>query len=547
MADPEDGSGPQPGGPGARSVTDQDVTDGRPTAQLPAGRDGAKAHPDNVRWLRSRLGAGPLSWVLMRGPIVVRVTGLEEDGYIAPRGEGDQNGPATIAKLTGAELSTRLMDHYEFVVARKDGETSKEWFPRSDCQRALDTPEQLPYLRQLRGVTHTPMLRADGTILDTPGYDDASGFLYLPDVAVAPIPDRPSEAELSAAVTLLRGLVDEFVWAGEHDEANFLGALLTPVLRELCPPPYKLVGIMARQPGSGKSLLNRILRELHGGVFRAEMPHDDAELEKAISAILTCTTAPVVQFDNVSGTLRSSRLAALLTSPNYSGRLLGSTNNVDMVNDRLWTITGNNLNLGGDLVRRTLWVTIDPKVPNPERRTNFRLDLTSYVREHRGELLHALLVLVRAWVVGGKPALKTTSDDYAHWTATVRAILAHAGVPGEFDHDDSAQQKVGADDEGWGEFLEVVYTLKGSTAWLARDLVDLMENAITGRDLAEALPAELHEKYVRNGAAAIARSLGMWLKNRNGRFAGGLVCELVTTDSHSKARLWAVRRAGDLR
>jgi len=111
------------------------------------------------------------------------------------------------------------------------------------------------------------------------------------------------------------------------------------------------------------------------------MPHDDAELEKSISSILTCTTAPVVQFDNVSGTLRSSRLAALLTSREYSGRILGSTNSVDMVNDRLWTLTGNTLNLGGDLVRRTLWCTIDPGCPDPQLRTGFKLDTPAYVAQ----------------------------------------------------------------------------------------------------------------------------------------------------------------------
>jgi hypothetical protein len=413
------------------------------------------------------------------------------------------------------------------------------------------------------------MVRRDGTVLDTPGYDEASGFLYLPDVTVPPVPEQPSADELAAAVELLRGMVDEFTWVGEHDEANYLGLLLTPLLRELCPPPYKLGGIMARQPGSGKTLLASILRDVHGGVFRAEMPHDEAETEKTISSILSCTTAPVVTFDNVSGMLRSSKLAAVLTSRDFAGRILGSTNSVDMVNDRLWTITGNNLNLGGDLVRRTLWVTIDPKVPNPHLRNKFKLDLSTYAREHRGEILHALLVLVRAWVVAGMESERRSSDSYAHWSAVVRGILTHAGVPGEFDHEKSAQQTVGADDEGWGEFLAAVREVMGTKPWAVRDLVARLEWTYTddwpGKEggakeedsdrrpkpvplypgLIEALPGDLHEKFIRYGGTSISRSLGQWLRNRNGRFAGDLVCEPGATDHHRKQKLWVVRKAGE--
>jgi Arc/MetJ-type ribon-helix-helix transcriptional regulator len=78
----------------------------------------------------------------------------------------------------------------------------------------------------------------------------------------------------------------------------------------------------------------------------------------------------------------------------------------------------------------------------------------------------------RAWALSGLGYDLHSSDDYAHWSAVVRAVLMHAGVPGEFDHDDSAQQKVGADDEGWGEFLAAVHEVMKDQAWPVRDLVE---------------------------------------------------------------------------
>src|SRR3954454_15234683 len=104
----------------------------------------------------------------------------------------------------------------------------------------------------------------------------------------------------------------------------------------MAPPPYKLAAISSPQPGSGKTLLASIARAIHGGVFRAEIPEDDRELRKQITALLTVTTGPLVHLDNVSGTLRSSTMSGLLTSPTWGDRPLGVTDWVETPNDRLW-------------------------------------------------------------------------------------------------------------------------------------------------------------------------------------------------------------------
>jgi hypothetical protein len=467
-----------------------------------------------------------------------------------------------VRTLDPGRLVTRLaLNYYVYkVVQRGDEWVDVEcWFPRDSAEHALNATDVAVNLRRLKGVTHTPMVRRDGTILDAPGYDDATGFLYLPAVDVDPVPVSPTAAEVGAAVTLLRGIVAEFKWAGKHDEANFHGLLLTPLLRELCPPPYKLGAIMAHQPGSGKGLLNRILRDVHGGVFRSEMPHDDAELAKSITGILTQTTAPVVQFDNVSGTLRSSRLAGLLTSAVYSDRVLGSTNNADMINDRLWTITGNNLNLGGDLVRRTVWVTIDPGCPDPHLRTGFKLDIPRYIADNRGRILHALLTLVAAWVSTGKPLERRSSDDYALWSATVRGILTHtrtvlgedAGIPGEFDHVDSAQQAIGTDDEGWGDFLRALRQGFEGRIFTTRDVIDRMGKAgwageDVATDLVEALPGPLHEQQIRTGSVrGLTRSLGRWFMNRDGRWVTEFCLVKAGHDGTRNVPYWRVKVFGE--
>lgn len=499
-------------------------------------------HDDALAWLMSRVGAGPLTGMYRRGDELVHTPRVDQVGYVEPE-DGD-DGPAQVRTLSPAGVVARINTSQWIAVVRKSQKgTTRPLFPEVVARTALEYLDEAINLPALRGVTHVPMPRADGTLITEPGYDEASGYIYLPTAEVPAVPTVPTPGEVAAAVALLRGLVSEFAWAGDHDEANYLGLLLTPLLRLLCPPPYKLGAIMARQPGSGKSLLAKVLRAVHDGVTRTEMPRDDAELEKVLYSILSQTTAPVVTFDNVSGTLRSSRFDGLLTEGRVSMRRLGSNDHPELVNDRLWTITGNNLNLGGDTVRRTLWVTIDPRVPNPEARTGFTItDLVAHVIEHRGEVLAALLTLVAHWRAVGSPCELRSSDDYARWSGTVRAILTTAGVPGEFDSTESRQQTAGADDEGWGAFLAVLADEMGTDqSWTVAELGGL--GAENRTRLGEALPDELHERYVKGlrSFSAISRSLGKWLSNRDGRFAGDLTARAVG-ETRTGVKRWKVER-----
>ena len=53
----------------------------------------------------------------------------------------------------------------------------------------------------LLGIVHTPQLRADGSLLTTPGYDPQTQLLYKPDGEVFPeIPDRPSKEDAARAL-----------------------------------------------------------------------------------------------------------------------------------------------------------------------------------------------------------------------------------------------------------------------------------------------------------------------------------------------------------
>lgn len=532
------------------------VTDFDPVADDPSTAPvDVTNESDALKWLAAEVGRGRLSGVFRRGLELVHTPRIGEHGYVEPKDERDEAGPAQVRRIDALELARRV-DHGYTVTRQRQKHTVPSMFPQSVAARAASATDLLGNVRNLRGVTHTPIVLRDGSILDVAGYDAASGMLYLPDASltVPKVSDQPTRAEVKEAGELLLSMVEGFPFLAVHDRANYLGALLTPLLRPLVPPPYKLVAIGAPQQGSGKSLLASILREVHGGVFKSEFPTNDDELRKFITSTLDATTAPVVQFDNVAGVLKSSVLDGLLTSSEWSDRLLGQNQMLSLANDRLWIATGNNVHIGGDLERRTLWVTINANMEHPETRTGFKIpDLEGWVREHRGKLLWALLTMIRAWVVAGaQEPERPTSDGFGRWVAVLRGILDHAELGeavGVVGHEDTAQGKADPEDEEWAVFLAAAHRVFGSEPWTTSDLLDRTTerefvNTTLDRELVyEELPGDIAEKLARSKVGG-TKSLGKWLGFRDKRWAGGLSVQHVGDRRGSK--LWLVVDASEL-
>jgi hypothetical protein len=410
-----------------------------------------------------------------------------------PEHRYDEDGPAQVRPIDARQLCARIQLTYwvyrlqssspsEEADEETDEETGREnrkrvhtLFPLGACQRIVDAPDLLPNLRTLAGVTTRPWSGQTGVSWTPRAGTRKTGFLYLPNAhlesLMRPVPDQPYREQLQEAVGLIDQMLQDFQFVTPHDRANYIGMLLTPLLRELLPLPYKLGLIEAYQPGSGKGLLAEILGELHGRVCRLGQPDTEEEWTKSVTAILDADTAPVVVFDNVREKLQSAVLTGLMTSDRFDTRRLGRDDTLlRLHNDRLWVVTANNLALGNeDWPRRVLRSRIDPGQPHPELRTDFAIpDLLGWVRQHRADLLWSLLVMIRAWVVAGRPTEPRSSDSYRDWVAGIDGILRHAGVEGEFDHLGLRGDVEGAESK-WAEFLQASYQVLGSKPVTTRE------------------------------------------------------------------------------
>ena len=347
---------------------------------------------------------------------------------------------AGMARVVGARavpidpewLADHLGRAFSFWSMRKIGENTFEadedtpgWLPRRIIAKAGERG-----LPRLVAVVTAPTLRPDGSILDTPGHDTASGVLYVCNEAAPPVvPREPSTGDALRALALLWEPVRLFPFVDEVDRGVMLAAMLTACVRASLPTAPGFA-FDAPAAGSGKTKLARLLGVLATGDDPAVLAppggrEPDEELRKVLySALLE--GRHVVLLDNLNAPLGSAALDAFLTSASFSGRTLGKSEMNSLPNRALFLATGNNLRLLGDTCRRVLIARIDPQAETPWARA-FEFDPVDWVAGQRPEFVVAALTILRAAHLA-LPAGRGDFGSFEAWDARVRrAVVWIAG------------------------------------------------------------------------------------------------------------------------
>ena len=287
----------------------------------------------------------------------------------------------------------------------------------------------------LDGIIEFPVVRPDGTLLTTPGYDEMTHLYYapVPSLYVPSIAEHPTDEEVVNALGVIDDAIGQFPYENTASYANAIALLLTPLIRQAIGGHVPLALIDATRPGTGKSLLAETVAMIATGRKATMMtaPYGDDEWRKLIFSTLG-EGATIIIIDNIKGRLQSTSLDAALTSFTYGGRILGVSRNAAYPQRATWMATGNNMQIGGDLPRRCYWIRMDARTAKPWTRSGFNHDLESWVPEHRGELIAALLTLIRAWYDAGQPPAQVpiTMGSFESWVKTIGGILERCFVEG---------------------------------------------------------------------------------------------------------------------
>ncbi|GHO88047.1 hypothetical protein KSZ_60530 [Dictyobacter formicarum] len=438
-------------------------------------------------------------------------------------------------------------------IPNSDGE-----FAKIPCSPAKEIAEQIlarqtqrPYLPfpALQAIVETPVIRPDGSILDQPGYDAATRLYYAPhpQLGQCKVPDHPTREERQAALALIMDTIGDFYYVGEADRANALGLLLTPILRPAIKRHIPLALLDAPKPGTGKGLFADVVSIIATGGSASILTATDNEEEwdKRITAMLI-QGRTIISIDNIAGRLQSAKLDAVLTADIHEGRLLGQSTMVKVHNRATWIATGNNIRLGGDLGRRCYRIRFDPHDSRPWLRRDFKHeDLATWVQEHRGVLIEALLTLARAWYADGQPeaaGLPTVGGTFTGWAKTIGSVLTHAGVTGFLSNLEQLYEEADEGNAQWEAFLQTWIERFGSEWITVAELVEAItdrENA-AGSCFADILPDAL-QYALKEKSASFKIRIGKALDKRVDTCYGRENLHLEKTlDKHNKKSLWRV-------
>jgi hypothetical protein len=362
--------------------------------------------------------------------------------------EHDDDGVPVIRPLTPDRLRHRLARVADWYRIRRD-ERRPAMPPESVVRDLLARPD--PPLPILARVVEAPVFAADGTLQTAPGYHAAGQTYYEPaaGLVVPAIPSHPSAADVAASRRwLLQELLGDFPFTGDAELAHALALLLLPFARALIDgsTPFHLIEKPA--PGTGASLLASVLvyPSLGRSAPALTEGRDEDEWRKRIAAMLR-GGRPVVLLDNLRRRLESAALCSAITAPVWEDRVLGATEMGRWPVTCAWIGTGNNPSLSDELARRTVRIRLDAREDRPWLRTGFRHpDLLAWAAGHRGALVHAALVLIRAWLHEGRPAGGGILGMFESWSRVMGGILAVAGVPGFLGNLDALYQE--SDEEG---------------------------------------------------------------------------------------------------
>jgi hypothetical protein len=393
-----------------------------------------------------------------------------------------------------------------------------------------------PPLPTLVQVVSMPVFTSSGELIVTSGYDEKSGiFLVVPPDLEDWTDDfksiqHPSPHDVKWAVQEIDELLQDFPFVGPADKAHVIALFLLPFVRQLIDGPTPLHLMFKPTPGTGATLLAKVVTEsVTGAELKIQtLTSWNQEQQRTLTAALSCGPSYLL-LDNVHE-LDSVALAGALTAGCWSDRKMGSSETLSIPVHCGWIASGNNPTLSPEIRRRTIPIHLDAKVEHPEARQHFRHpNLPIYAKEHRPLFVQAAIILVRAWQAAGKPHGTKTLGMYEDWAQVLGGILKVAGVAG-FLTNLSELHAPDLETQAWSQFFARWWEEHDSAVVGVSDVFPLIDSETDGP-----IDLGLDNGHQRTDEAK-KMVLGKKLSERRDRIIGGY--RLDAAGKAQRAQQW---------
>jgi hypothetical protein len=457
--------------------------------------------------------------------------------------EGEQPPPQVGFKAHNRTTLTMILDrHIQHEVISKGGPVPIAP-PEKTITHLLGAASTLaPIVTGLS--THQIVRLNDGRVIREDGIDEQTRLYVrvdpeLRDVEVL----RGHDAARAAYRFLAEELFGEFAFDADVDQAMAIALLITTLVRRMLPEAPMFIAHAKRQ-GTGKTTLVRFVKLTVTGQEMAvyQLPGDGEESRKLIHTILMGSPGMVV-FDNVSDGSRISGevLAACITNPVFSARVLGISEERPVPTNTTFVVTGNNLEFDNDFSQgRVAEIRLDTKGEQPDKRSFTHADYRSRVLRLRRDSVSAALTIVHAYIVAGLPTMRAPATSrMPMWERYVRNPILWAGG---IDISDSisrtrSESAVDAEDE---QVLEVLFAAFSERGFTPGEIVERGESASS--PLREAAPIE-RALTAQSPVKALGRLLTPLTREKGAMVSGAYV---LTYERSGARRAYRVIKKADV-
>lgn len=454
-------------------------------------------------------------------------TGLFVRGGLICRVVRDEKGRASIDVMSEAALTgvlTRQANFFSLRQAADGSQVKRTDDPPQKVVRDIMALGRWP-LDAIDGVIEAPTIRPDGSVLDAPGYDCATGLYYspTPDFSWPGVPQSPTRRQVEDALEMIVDLVSDFPFAGAASRANWLGLFLTAILRPAIRGHVPLALVDATTQGTGKTMLSEFPSILATGTNPTllAMPYNGEEWIKTITTTLM-GNHPIVVLDNVGREIYADELAQVLTADVWTCRILGTNQSARVANRSVWIANGNNVKVRGDFSSRCYWIRLESKVSRPWERNDFsRVDLRTHISDNRGEIIAAILTMARAWWVAGQPVRTAPVQmrSFTEWSRVIGGVLEFAGEPNFLANAGEFYDQVDEETPQWETFLNALLDKFGADKpFTVAQICGHITSNVFSDGIADLVPTSLGEAVDDHGniRSGFKHRLGKALSRRVG-------------------------------
>lgn len=353
--------------------------------------------------------------------------------------------------LSGLVLSSVLSTSFLFYETKtnKKGDQyqiNRTFLPSSASGVLSKMPIDSSLFPKLKAIRAKPFIDTNGDIFYKQGFS-AKDNLYLVNSLTKPSWVKECNPDREWCKEKVRKFIDEYLhafpWRSESDKMGFLCLMLTPLVAVHLNQRTPLFVLEANQPSSGKTVLGMIASKIIENDYQlGEATSNIEEARKQITSILKNGTGLYI-LDNVTGNL--PRIwERVITSPQYSDRLLGSNTQMLLNNQTTWVATGNNMEITGDLFRRVFILQLESNVADPSKLTDkkeFFKSLQDKLENEQEDLYWTLMLVCKSFIQSGHEVKDAYWPSFPRWYSFFEGLLNWLDLPSIKKCKDSVQEK----------------------------------------------------------------------------------------------------------